>query len=288
MPFYTADWLSDPELSKCSPSTRGIYADLLAAMWQNNRSGIIEGTAEELSRVARCSPAQLIEAAEELERTKAADVNIARTKSADVTPGIIFVTVINRRMYREAKSRNNTRLRVQRHRCSAPCNASDTGYILYSISTPTPPNPVTGPVTEPPAEGPPEPAASQDLPPAEDIADPLSSPGDRAAFDQALEALSAWAALPKPIGIGRRLQAMWAEDQKVLRAFMELQGEGIQGRLAGAARGCVRDGISFRDIAWACGCAKRKARESNEQGQVGRQAARPAYRKSQAPVREDC
>ncbi len=114
--FYTGDWLKDPQLSMCAPSTRGIWIDLLCAMHENNRSGQITGTTEQLVRLCRCTSVDLVVAIEELKVTK----------TANVTERNGFVTVICRRMNREYKERNNTYLRVIKCRGKTVCNADET------------------------------------------------------------------------------------------------------------------------------------------------------------------
>ena len=49
--WYTGDWMKDPRLSRCSPATRGIWADLLCAMHEDDRSGSL--STEELSTLLK-------------------------------------------------------------------------------------------------------------------------------------------------------------------------------------------------------------------------------------------
>jgi hypothetical protein len=104
--FFIGDWLKDPELSMCSPLTRGIWIDALCAMHERDRVGELSGTPEQLARVCRCSPVELVQAADELSASGAADVTHRNGK----------VTLINRRMRDEYKRKENTKLRVQNHR----------------------------------------------------------------------------------------------------------------------------------------------------------------------------
>ena len=104
--FYTGDWLKDPALSKCSPATRGIWTDALCLMHESDRSGILEGTPEQLSRCLRCSPSDVRAAARELHASGA----------ATVTERHGIVTLVNRRMHREHKERELNRLRQNRAR----------------------------------------------------------------------------------------------------------------------------------------------------------------------------
>jgi hypothetical protein len=104
--WYAADWLADPAVSRCSPATRGIWMDALCAMWRDGGSGILTGTAEELSRICRCTADDIMSAAHELQTTSAAHVTISHKR----------VTLENRRMSREYKGRTDARLRQKRHR----------------------------------------------------------------------------------------------------------------------------------------------------------------------------
>lgn len=104
--FYTGDWLKDPALTLCTPAARGVWMDLICAMHESDRSGKLCGTREQLARVARCSTVEFAQALSELQATGA----------ADVTERNGAVTVENRRMKREAKSRIQTKKRVFKHR----------------------------------------------------------------------------------------------------------------------------------------------------------------------------
>jgi len=122
--LYTGDWLKDPAVSMCSPATRGIWIDFLCAMHEYHRSGVISGTIEQLTRVGRCSVVELAPALNELSTSGAADV----TKRNEV------VTIINRRMKREADERKATNKRVRRHRARKISNEKETPYSSSSSS----------------------------------------------------------------------------------------------------------------------------------------------------------
>lgn len=104
MQFVCADWLQDTAL--CAPATRGIWIDLLCHMHGSDRSGQITGTREQIARAGRCTVVEL----------EAALADLAHTKSANVTFRDAKVTVINRRMQREAKERNRIKLAMQKKR----------------------------------------------------------------------------------------------------------------------------------------------------------------------------
>jgi len=130
MMFYTGDWLKDPHLSMCTPATRGIWVDIISRMHENGRSGLIKGTVEQLSRIARCSEKELMSAARELKSTDAASVTI-RNKN---------ITLTNRRMAREHVKREANKKRQSTHRQKdmfdgdGECNADITPYTSYSTS----------------------------------------------------------------------------------------------------------------------------------------------------------
>lgn len=121
--FYPGDWLKDPKLSLCSPAARGVWMDLLCAMHELQRSGKLSGTPEQLARLTRCSTVELGHALTEIQTTG----------TADVTERNGIVTVVNRRMNREYKYREATRLRVNRHRGHEPCNAECNGVVTPYI-----------------------------------------------------------------------------------------------------------------------------------------------------------
>lgn len=104
--LYTGDWLKDPRLSMCSPSTRGIWIDLICAMHEADRSGQIVGNRDQLARLCRCTAVEISDAIGEL----------ANTGAADVTERNGIVTLQNRRMKREYKAREDGNKRVNKHR----------------------------------------------------------------------------------------------------------------------------------------------------------------------------
>lgn len=115
--FYPTWWLGDTELSKCSSATRGVWMDLLCAMHQSGRSGELRGTTDQIARLTRCSTAELTQALTELQATGTADVTFRNND----------VTVINRLMKREAKSRSDTALRVKKHRSNTDVTEKKRG-----------------------------------------------------------------------------------------------------------------------------------------------------------------
>lgn len=112
MQFDTGDWLKDPDLSLCTPATRGVWIDLISRMHESGRVGRLSGTIDQLCRLARCVPAELALALTDLQTTG----------TADVTERNGVVTVTNRRMEREAKERAGNALRQSKHRSGSSSN----------------------------------------------------------------------------------------------------------------------------------------------------------------------
>lgn len=104
--FYVGDWFKDPELSMCSPATRGIWIDILCRMHDSATPGTLAGTIEQLARLTRCNDAEFDAAVRELDATKTARVTV-RDK---------IVTLVNRRMEREERERKANAERQKRHR----------------------------------------------------------------------------------------------------------------------------------------------------------------------------
>jgi hypothetical protein len=71
LPLYTGDWKKDPELSNCSPATRGIWIDILCTMHDSDAASLT-GTIDQLSRQARCSNSEMLMAVCELRDTRTA------------------------------------------------------------------------------------------------------------------------------------------------------------------------------------------------------------------------
>ena len=115
MQWFVEDWLTDLELSRCAPSTRGIWCDAICQMHREGRTGTLKGTTEELARLCRCSPQEMVAAVKELEKTGAANARFCN--------GV--VTLVNRRMQKEHKHRENTAERQRKHRCE-PSNVTPT------------------------------------------------------------------------------------------------------------------------------------------------------------------
>lgn len=71
--LYIGDWKRDPALSICSPATRGIWIDFVCSMW-DAKVDRVSGTAQDLSRLCRCSEGEMVDAVHELALKNAADI----------------------------------------------------------------------------------------------------------------------------------------------------------------------------------------------------------------------
>ena len=134
--FYVKDWLSDPDLRKASSSSKGIWIDLLCFMWQSNHKGIVNATIGELQKMTGAEPDEISKFLFEAENFRFANV----TCNGDVTNCNTRVTVINRRMFREEKERENTRLRVQRYRSNRKVTPDVTPLSSSPSPSPSPNN----------------------------------------------------------------------------------------------------------------------------------------------------
>ena len=118
MKWFAGDWLNDPCVSLCSPSTRGIWTDLLNAMHLLDQRGVISGTADQLARVARCSAVEVVHALDELSTFRAAEVTSRKIQSSHGKVTDMY-TVTNRRMSRAKKEKVQARDRKRRERENA-------------------------------------------------------------------------------------------------------------------------------------------------------------------------
>lgn len=91
--WFPADWMADTAM--LSPSTRGIWFDLLNVMWQMDHADKLSGTLAELARAGRCDVAQMRAAIDEITRFRVANVG--------ERDGI--VTVVCRRFKRDKDER---------------------------------------------------------------------------------------------------------------------------------------------------------------------------------------
>lgn len=132
--MFGADWLSDGNLTACQLATRGVWIDAVCRMYEL-RTGRLTGTAEQLSRLLRASPADILTAAADLDATKTADVRYSNDT----------VTLSCRRLAKLFNSRESNRLRVSRHREKRACNGTESRNQKQKLET-TPIAPTGGTV----------------------------------------------------------------------------------------------------------------------------------------------
>lgn len=134
--FYPNDWLGDNQLQMASTVTKGVWIQLLCRMWWSDTRGRIEGTREELCKIALCTMGEI--------ETFLCDA--VTLKFASVTLDNKNVTVVNRRMEREEQARKSNVARQARYR-DTHRNAHMT-VPSPSPSTPSPSTPSSSPSTK--------------------------------------------------------------------------------------------------------------------------------------------
>lgn len=114
--FDIGDWKKDPAVSALSCGTRGIYFDMLCAIHELDRGGLITGTIEELRSVCRCTALEMGLAITEM----------SRKNTVAVTERRGIYTIVNRRMRREYEERKSNAKRQQdfRHNDSSKTTTS--------------------------------------------------------------------------------------------------------------------------------------------------------------------
>lgn len=133
--FYPSDWRKDSQLSMASFATRGIWIEMICAMWEAPERGAIQGTSEQLCRLIGCSPAEfstfLIEA-------KTLTFATVREMSAS-QDGIVHIEC--RRMLRDEKQRERYRIQKRNQRGSGVEAHSDAACppVVRSASIQCPP-----------------------------------------------------------------------------------------------------------------------------------------------------
>jgi hypothetical protein len=81
--LYIGDWLTDPALTDCEPSTRGIWIDLICVIWKSDDGGKVTGDMRSLARKCRCDSEEMSKAIDELEKFGVA--NIIRHKNGTIS-----------------------------------------------------------------------------------------------------------------------------------------------------------------------------------------------------------
>lgn len=101
-------WRTDTDLRECSLETRGFWLEVLCVMYEKGDYQVTT-TIDRWARLIGCTTNEVTRCFREL----------SDTKTADVTFGNGEVTVLSRRLKRELTSKENNRLRVQKHRGNA-------------------------------------------------------------------------------------------------------------------------------------------------------------------------
>jgi hypothetical protein len=124
--FYFGDWRRDTQVQMAGMETRGVWFEMLCCMWDSPTRGLIEGDLNSLARLLGCDLEILFRSLNEIIKLKIGEVSNDNgenvTKALHVMEGNFFVTIKNRRMYREEKNRENNRLRVQKYRAKRKGN----------------------------------------------------------------------------------------------------------------------------------------------------------------------
>ena len=130
--FYVKDWLSDTRLRQATPAARGIWIDCLCHMWEDDRCGKLEGKRADIMRMLGLNEAELSHFLTDAQRLGFADI---QNCNGDVT-------IINRRMHKPWKAKEDARLRQERSRQKrkghTTCHNDVTPYSPSPFPIPTP------------------------------------------------------------------------------------------------------------------------------------------------------
>lgn len=142
--FYVKDWLSDPLLQQASPISRGVWINLLCYMWEADKRGMLESTPLKLMRLGSASLDEVNHFLNDIKDLEFGDVETEENVTFPIMEHNcnMKVTLINRRMYADYKDKENTRLRVKKHREAKKVKQKGNGEgneeITPSSSSPSP------------------------------------------------------------------------------------------------------------------------------------------------------
>lgn len=125
--FYVGDWMQDTR--PLSLSAKGAWIDLLCAMWRSQSRGTLTLPIVGYARLIGASVEQTKTVIDELIEMRICDSE---------TDGNGNVTLINRRMIREQKERESTRLRVEKFRNATEKRVSNGNVTVPSSSSSSP------------------------------------------------------------------------------------------------------------------------------------------------------
>ncbi len=115
--YYPNDWLNDVELQSASAQTIGVWANCLSRMWGAKSKGELTGGRKTLARLCMVTEQEFTQFIQEAQALRFCDISVTDNGG---------VTVRNRRMFREQKDRENTRIRQERFRDKQKCNGKVT------------------------------------------------------------------------------------------------------------------------------------------------------------------
>ncbi len=115
--FCAKDWLGDTRLRMASPSTRGIWIDLLCFMWDLNPKGEISASSEDICKMTGASLEEFKRFSDEAQKYNFCDFSVTDNGLSQIR---------NRRMYRNDIKRKNSKLRQRRHRAKGGKNGGVT------------------------------------------------------------------------------------------------------------------------------------------------------------------
>lgn len=133
--FYTADWLSDQAVRKCSLAARGAWIDMLCMMDKDDDYQV-EGSVLVLSRMIGCSPDELLPAIVELVDNDACEF-VGDLDALHVTDSHAHVTLTSRRLRRERKAKSGSALRQRKKRAKDAESRKSHGPSSCSASCAT-------------------------------------------------------------------------------------------------------------------------------------------------------
>lgn len=154
--IYPDDWLSDTQLMQATDATQGRWMRALCRMWRNPQKGRLDGPGTSICKALGMFPADFLEFVQEVIQYGFADLSIdgewvikegdftgagvteallGNAKSnAEVTLCNAEITLINRRMWREQKVKNNNAARQRRYKAKRSGNTE----VTHPSPTPTP------------------------------------------------------------------------------------------------------------------------------------------------------
>lgn len=154
--FYVKDWLSDPLLRQATPVSRGIWIDVLCFMWEADKRGQLITTPLKLSRMVSANIDEVNHFLNEITDLEFGNIETEENVTFPIMEHNCNakVILINRRMYSDYKDKENTRLRVKKHRDKKKVKRKSNGgcneEITPSSSTASP-SPTSKQTEKPPS-----------------------------------------------------------------------------------------------------------------------------------------